>query len=79
MDLGRLSELVERLSADGAGVTLMPVQKGTPMGGYGTPYVYEFDGWEVGYITAGSGGELAVGRTVTEAVDAALATYDSES
>jgi hypothetical protein len=78
VEIGRLDELIERLAADGAGMTVMPVSKGTPMGGFGTQHFYEFDGWEVGYITAGGGGELAVGRTIAEAVDAALATYDTD-
>jgi hypothetical protein len=73
MDVGPLVELVERLAADGVGLTLMPVEKGTPMGGWGSTDVYAFDGWEVGYITPGSGGELAVGETLAEAVAAALA------
>jgi hypothetical protein len=77
VEIGRLAELIERLATDGVGVTVMPVREGTPMGGFGTQHFYKFDGWEVGYMTPGSGGELAVGRTIAEAVDAALATYDA--
>jgi hypothetical protein len=72
LDVGRIDELIERLAADGAGVTVMPVTEGTLMGGVGSQHTYAFDGWEVGYITAGGGGELAVGKTVSEAVAAAL-------
>jgi hypothetical protein len=50
----------------------MPVRKGTPMGGFGSRHTYEFDGWEVGYITPGGGAELAVAKTIPEAVAAAI-------
>lgn len=72
MDVGRLSELIELLAESGEGVTVMPVRTGTPMSGFGSRDYYAFDGWEVGFISPGGGGELAVGRTVAEAVDAAL-------
>lgn len=72
MEVGRLDELIERLADEGRGVAVMPVRKGTPMGGFGTEDFYAFDGWEVDYLTPGGGGELAVGETVAEAVDAAL-------
>lgn len=78
MEIGRFDDLIERLAADGVGVSAMPVRKGTPMGGFGTEHFYEFDGWEVGYISAGSGGELAVGETLAEAVEAAHAVLDAE-
>jgi len=78
VDIGRLGELIERLAASGEGVTVMPVREGTPMGGFGSRHVYQFDGWEVGYITPGGGGELAVGTTVAEAAEAALATLDRD-
>jgi hypothetical protein len=76
VEIGRLAELIERLAGDGAGVTVMSVREGTPMSGFGSPYVYKFDGWEVSYIMPGGDGELAVGKTLAEAVDAALASYD---
>ena len=75
MELGRLDELIERLAADGEGVVLMPVRKGTPMRGLGSQEVYRFDGWEVGYVTPGGGGELAVEPTIPEAVEAALEPF----
>lgn len=78
MDLGPLEELLEYLADHGAGVTIMPVRKGTPMGGFGTEDFYAFDGWEVGYVTPGGGGELAVGETVAEAVAAALEAEKAE-
>ena len=74
--LGRFAELLETLNERGEGVTLMPVRKGTLMGGVGSEHRYEFDGWEVGYVTPVGGGELAVGPTVTEAVEGALAALD---
>jgi hypothetical protein len=72
LDVGRIGELIERLAADGAGVTITPVKEGDLMGGLGSQHTYAFDGWEVGYITASGGGELAVGKTVAEAVEAAI-------
>jgi len=42
------------------------------MSGAGSDVQYAFEGWEVGWITAAGGEELAVGRTVEEAVNAAL-------
>jgi hypothetical protein len=71
-DLGPLPELIALLAEQSAGVTITPVCKGQPMGGYGTRDYYQFDGWEIGYITPSSGGELAVGRTIAEAVTEAL-------
>lgn len=79
MDIGRLDELIELLAAEGQGVTVMPVREGTPIGGFGSEDRYQFDGWEVGYINPGSGGELAVGSTIAEAVDAAIAVHLADS
>ena len=42
------------------------------MSGLGAGHRYAFTGWEVGWITAVGGEELAVGRTIAEAVDAAV-------
>jgi hypothetical protein len=72
LDVGRIDELIEKLASDGTGLTIMPVRKGTPMGGFGSEHNYAFDGWEVGYITPGGGGELAVGKTISEAVASAI-------
>jgi hypothetical protein len=46
-------------------------------GDWGTQRLYEFDGWEVGWITAGSVEALAAGVTVAEAVEAALSALDA--
>jgi hypothetical protein len=43
------------------------------MSGTSAEHQYSFEGWEVGWITAVGGDELAVGRTIEEAVNAALA------
>jgi hypothetical protein len=40
--------------------------------------LYEFDGWEVGWIAAGSVEAIAASRTVAEAVEAALKALDAE-
>jgi hypothetical protein len=72
VDVGPIEELIELLAAGGRGVTISPVREGQPMGGWGSSETYAFDGWEVGWMTAGGGGEIAVGRTIAEAVAAAL-------
>jgi hypothetical protein len=72
MDVGRLDELIAQLARVDRGVTVRPVRVGAPSGDWGTQRLYEFDGWEVGWITAGSVEALAAGRTVAEAVEAAL-------
>ena len=77
MDVGRLDELLERLARGGRGVTVRPVREGAPSGDWGTQRLYEFDGWEVGWITAGSVEALAAGVTVAEAVAAALGALDA--
>jgi hypothetical protein len=79
MDTGRFDELLELLAERGEGVTLMPVRQGTRMGGLGSDETYAFDGWEVGYIAPSYGGEIAVGRTVAEAVEAAVAILVHEA
>ena len=60
------------------GVTVRPVREGAPSGDWGTQRLYEFDGWEVGWITAGSVEAIAAGRTVAEAVEAALIALDAQ-
>lgn len=71
MPLGRLAELIAALGESGRGVTIRPVEPGGRMADAGAAH-YAFEGWEVGWITAAGGDELAVGRTIEEAVDAAL-------
>jgi len=75
MELGRLAELLELLGTEGEGVYLRAVRKGSTVRASGIEQFYDFDGWEIGYMRAGVGGELAVGRTIEEAVDAALVRY----
>ena len=65
-------------SARRAGITVRPVREGAPSGDWGTQRLYEFDGWEVGWITAGSVEAIAAGRTVAEAVEAALNALDGK-
>jgi hypothetical protein len=72
MDVGRLDELIAQLARVDRGVTVRPVREGAPSGDWGTQRLYEFDGWEVGWITAGSVEAIAAGQTVAEAVEAAL-------
>ena len=78
MDIGRLDELMERLARLDRGVTVRPVREGAPSGDWGTQRLYEFDGWEVGWITAGSVEAIAAGLTVAEAVEAALKALDPD-
>ena len=78
MDVGRLDELMEQLAWVDRGVTVRPVREGAPSGDWGTQRLYEFDGWEVGWITAGSVEAIAAGRTVAEAVEAALIALDTQ-
>jgi hypothetical protein len=70
---GRLGELIEVLGRSGRGVSIRPIEPGSRMSGTSADHQYAFEGWEVGWITAVGGDELAVGRTIEEAVDAALA------
>jgi|GEM_PF-5976316 hypothetical protein len=70
--LGRIGELIDILGESGRGVTIRPVGEGSRMSGLGAGHRYAFTGWEVGWITAVGGEELAVGRTIAEAVDAAV-------
>jgi hypothetical protein len=70
--LGRLEELIERLSETGRGVTIRPIEPGAHMGGADATLRYAFEGWEVGWITAVGGDELAVGDTIESAVNSAL-------
>jgi hypothetical protein len=70
--LGRLEELIERLAQTGRGVTIRPVEPGSHMGGDDATLRYAFEGWEVGWITAVGGDELAVGDTIESAVNSAL-------
>ena len=76
IQLGRLQELIERLSESGRGVTIRPVEPGSRMSGT-TGHRYAFEGWEVGWITATGGDELAVGSTVEDAVNSALQALES--
>jgi len=78
MDVGRLDELIAQLARVDRGVTVRPVREGAPSGDWGTQRLYEFDGWEVGWITAGSVEAIAAGRTVPEAVQAALNALDAK-
>jgi hypothetical protein len=78
MDVGRLDELIERLARGDRGVTVRPVREGAPSGDWATQRLYESDGWEVGWITAGSVEAIAAGTTVAEAVEAALNALDGE-
>jgi hypothetical protein len=77
IQLGRLQELIERLSESGRGVTIRPVEPGSRMSGTNSGHQYSFEGWEVGWITATGGDELAVGSTVEDAVNSALQALDS--
>lgn len=61
-DLGRLAELLDRLVAEGRGVTVVPA----------------VNGWEVGWMGGMSGSELAYGPTVAAAVESALVALDNE-
>jgi hypothetical protein len=70
--LGRIGELIEVLGQSGRGVTIRPVDQDSRMSGAGSDVQYAFEGWEVGWITGAGGEELAVGRTIEEAVNAAL-------
>ena len=72
LPLGRIDELIAVLGESGRGVTIRPVDKDSRMSGGGSDFQYAFEGWEVGWITATGGEELAVGRTIEEAVNAAL-------
>jgi hypothetical protein len=78
MDVGRLDQLLEQLARGDRGVTVRPVREGAPSGDWATQRLYEFDGWEVGWITSGSVEALAAGPTVAEAVEAALNALDAE-
>jgi hypothetical protein len=71
MDLGRLSDLMDRLSGMGAGLTITPVlDEGTS---FGNPDKVAFvAGWEIRFQTL-NGTFTAGGETVREAVDAAFA------
>jgi len=77
IQLGRLQELIERLSESGRGVTIRPVEPGSRMGGPNSGHTYTFEGWEVGWITATGGDELAVGSTVEDAVNSALQALEA--
>ena len=79
MQLGRLDELIERLAKSGRGVTIRPIEPGSRMSGTSAGYEYAFEGWEVGWITAAGGDELAVGQTVEEAVNGALQALETSS
>jgi hypothetical protein len=70
--LGRIGELIEILGRSGRGITIRPIEQGSHMSGIGSNFHYAFAGWEVGWITADGGEELAVGRTIEEAVNAAV-------
>ena len=74
MDLGRLPELMDRLAGFGSGITIAPVmEEGLTIGGLETPETGIFvAGWEISYETP-RGGFTVKGRTIPEAVDAALA------
>lgn len=72
LPLGRIDELIEILGQSGRGVTIRPIEQNSRMSGAGSDFQYAFEGWEVGWITAAGGEELAVGRTIEEAVNAAL-------
>ena len=78
MDVGRLDELMEQLAWVDRGVTARPVREGAPSCDWATQRLYESDGWEVGWITAGSVEAIAAGRTVAEAVEAALSALDAK-
>ncbi len=75
---GPLAALIEALARSGRGVTIRPVEPGSHMGGHSSAHRYAFEGWEVGWITAAGGDELAVGRTIDEAVTAALAALEGD-
>jgi hypothetical protein len=72
LPLGRIDELIEILGQSGRGVTIRPIEQDSRMSGVSSDFQYAFEGWEVGWITAAGGEELAVGRTIEEAVNAAL-------
>ena len=78
MDVGRLDELMEQLAWVDRGVTVRPVREGAPSGAWGTQRLYEFDGWEVGWITAGSVEAIAAGRTVADSFAASLNALDAK-
>jgi hypothetical protein len=66
-----LDELIALLEPD-VGFYLEPVLKGQPLGGIGDNYHAEFDGWMLGLMYGIGGEEIAVGRTIEEAVTAAV-------
>jgi len=70
--LGPIGDLISLLAEEGTGFTLCPVREGQPISGFGSKDAYQFNGWEVGYITPNGGGEIAVGNTIEEAVTVAL-------
>jgi hypothetical protein len=65
-------DLLVLLHDRGTGLTLRPIQAGMRAGGFGSDEEYRVDGWEVGYITGAGGGDLAVGMSLDEALQAAI-------
>jgi hypothetical protein len=77
-DLGELAQLVSRLGARGAAITLTPVLQETDqfIGGFYKPKtVLTTDHWEIRYAY-GDTEEFFSGPTLRDAVDAALADLD---
>jgi hypothetical protein len=75
-DLGELAQLVSRLGARGAAITLTPAVRETDgfIGGFHKPKtVLTTDHWNIRYVYDDEAEVVVEGRTLREAVDAALA------
>lgn len=74
--LGRLDELISMAEDRGKGIFVQPVFLGQRIGGLGSEFRAEFDGWLVGWSTPNGGDEMAVGATVSEAVERAIEVWE---
>ena len=76
MDLGSLPELMDRLAGMGSGITITPVMEEGIAFSYEGPVQF-VAGWQITYSCLR--GEFTVsGKTIPQAVEAALVNLDSE-
>lgn len=77
MEVGPIGRVIELLAAGGEGVTIKRVHAGQAVGRFSLDR-YPVEGWEVGYFNPSGFGAIAFGRTLEEAVFAALGVLERD-
>lgn len=78
IDVKLLAELLDALGEYGNGVTIRQVYRGYRKGGFGSSEVYKKDGWEIGWIDANGGDEIAFEDDLNVAMANALEHIQTE-